>query len=722
MNQRFFILVAAAACIYLVFSEEIEQVLSVPGASSQSVIYSEPTGRLSDMVSPLSEMAYGNPDASNIASVIYNSRKMADEASTKQSLAEMNARLSELLKEAGGTRGSDLIRKVDTIFKDYVGTSGALTEDDRQRWRDVCEAIAWAINKSSRALFAKLENIEPIRGPPSYLVGEPSPIPAFGLIEQPISDGELPSCDLLFGNQEVKKLPAFMTNSLKFDERLHNRFLADTPKFRDLSPTMFGSGRGKTRLLFLAARHFDKNLFDDEPQVVGDCVSHSTRNASDIARACEIIVDGQSEQWENRGATELIYGMRKYGGEGMLVSTAAEIITETGGVLLRKDYGSVDLSSYDGRIGDRWGKTGGPPRKLIEDAKRHQMQKAALITSVDDAVDALWEKYPLVFGARASFSQRRDENGFSPRNGTNWAHAQCIGAVSTAKTLAGEGWNQYGSRPDSPCFLVINSWGPDWIKGPKGKFNSIPDGSYWITESDFRFILNQRQVIAIGDFDGFELPPVSSFNFDYLNAEKPASIDISPKFFGLSEIAIASSNTGRGPLSDITIPEGVEFIESQGPFDPFLPRPPPEPKPEPSKPEPKPEPAKPELKPEPKKPEPKPEPAKPKVNPVRSVSTQWMSFPDAIRYKGKLPMVLVITSNPCPPCEKQKRAIDRLHKVAKFISCKITREEFSRYYRTNAPGTPTTYIWKPNQKRGYLFDCVLLPGFTTESIIKNELK
>ena len=76
----------------------------------------------------------------------------------------------------------------------------------------------------------------------------------------------------------------------------------------------------------------------------GDCVSHSTRNAVDISRAVEIHVDGERENWLARGATEAIYGCRGHGGQGMSCSRAATFVSQSGGVLVRKNYpGVADL-------------------------------------------------------------------------------------------------------------------------------------------------------------------------------------------------------------------------------------------------------------------------------------------------------------------------------------------------------------------------------------------
>jgi len=64
-----------------------------------------------------------------------------------------------------------------------------------------------------------------------------------------------------------------------------------------------------------------------------------------------------AEDFVARGATEAIYGSRGHGGQGMSCSVAARFVHQNGGILVRKDYGFVDLSKYNSRVGTRWGRS-----------------------------------------------------------------------------------------------------------------------------------------------------------------------------------------------------------------------------------------------------------------------------------------------------------------------------------------------------------------------------
>ena len=124
-----------------------------------------------------------------------------------------------------------------------------------------------------------------------------------------------------------------------------------TPLFGATAFRLYGSGEGKLSLPFKSLLKFDPAFGPSERQTTGDCVSHSTRNAVDITRAVEIDIKGESESFETRSATEAIYQSRGHRGQGMTCSGAAKYVHSKGGILLRKDYGDVDLSKYNSALG-----------------------------------------------------------------------------------------------------------------------------------------------------------------------------------------------------------------------------------------------------------------------------------------------------------------------------------------------------------------------------------
>ena len=260
------------------------------------------------------------------------------------------------------------------------------------------------------------------------------------------------------------------------------------PLFGAAAYDLYGSGKGKLALPFKNLLKFDPGFGPSERQVVGDCVSHSTRNSIDVVRSCEII-NGEKEEFIARGATEGIYGSRGNGGEGMSCSGAARFVNKTGGLLIRQKYGSIDLSSYQGKLAASWGR-GGTPESLVSAAKKNQVKTASLINTVEQARDALANGYAISVCSMAGFSSRRDKHGIATRSGS-WSHAMAWIAMDDTHEIYNE-----------TLFLVQNSWG-NWNNGPKR--HDQPDGSFWIRERDAASMLSANGSWVFSDVDGF--PP-----------------------------------------------------------------------------------------------------------------------------------------------------------------------------------------------------------------------
>jgi len=257
------------------------------------------------------------------------------------------------------------------------------------------------------------------------------------------------------------------------------------PLFGAAAHNLYGSGKGKLALLYNSVVKFDPTFGAHERQVQGDCVSHATRNAVDATRSHEII-GGQKEDFITRSATEAIYGARGHGGEGMSCSVAARFVHQTGGILLRQQYGEYDLSKYSA-IGGRWGSRG-VPDELVQEAKKHQVKTISLVNTIEQARDAIANGYSISVCSMAGFSSKRDQNGIAKRSGS-WAHA-----------MAWVGMDDTHEVYKETLFLVQNSWGV-WNAGPKR--HNQPDGSFWIRERDAGEMLSQNGAWVFSDVDGF---------------------------------------------------------------------------------------------------------------------------------------------------------------------------------------------------------------------------
>ena len=186
------------------------------------------------------------------------------------------------------------------------------------------------------------------------------------------------------------------------------------PLFGVAASNLYDSGKGKVALLHKSIQKFDPTFGAHERQTTGDCVSHATRNAVDVTR-CHEIVGGQPEEFVARGATEAIYGYRGHGGQGMSCSKAARFVNQIGGILLRKNYGFVDFSKYNSRIGTNWGR-GGVPEDVKREGQKHQVKTISLINTIDQARDAIANGYAISVCSNYGFSSRRDKHGIARKS------------------------------------------------------------------------------------------------------------------------------------------------------------------------------------------------------------------------------------------------------------------------------------------------------------------
>jgi len=258
-----------------------------------------------------------------------------------------------------------------------------------------------------------------------------------------------------------------------------------SPEFGDVAPHLKGKGAGRLSTPYKSVLRFAPKSFTDEAQTTGDCTSHGTRNAHDISRAVEIDVKGEPESWEARGATEPIYGNRGHSGAGMSPARATMWCHEYG-IMIRKDYGFVDLSEYDSRIGARWGRSG-PPTPVRETAAEHPCKYYARIRNVEELRDALAAGMGAHVGSQYGNDGKRDSNGVARWN-ASWNHDMCVGAAD--------------ETGDDLYFLVINSWGI-WNDGGHPEGGPIPGGAFLVPSRDMSRMIASGECWVVGDVTGY---------------------------------------------------------------------------------------------------------------------------------------------------------------------------------------------------------------------------
>lgn len=233
-------------------------------------------------------------------------------------------------------------------------------------------------------------------------------------------------------------------------------------------------------------------------QGIGDCVSWGWGHGCDICLAVEWKL-GQSSEWRP-AATEAIYGGSRVeargasrGGysDGSYGGAAAKFVHDWG-VLFRQPYPELgfDLTTYSAQRAKSWGNFGcggeGDKGKAADTlAKKHPVKSVALVRNFEEAAAAIAAGYPVPVCSGQGFASTRDKDGFSRASGS-WSHCMCF----------------IGVRFDRAGLLCLNSWGPNWISGPKWPADQ-PDGSFWVEKSTAEHMLRGQDSFAVSAYEGF---------------------------------------------------------------------------------------------------------------------------------------------------------------------------------------------------------------------------
>ena len=289
------------------------------------------------------------------------------------------------------------------------------------------------------------------------------------------------------------------------------RFVAEMPNpFGEAVCDAFGyagSAAGELVVPFTEVERLYPGCWPASAQKRGDCVSHSQRNAMLTTLVGEVVaglpdeVTGRTEeaprvseaaQRDGVLATEAIYRHRGHRGDGWYCAAAARVATKVTGAVLRKPYPGVDLTRYNSKwAGAAWN---GPKDDEERDAFDDNLfREATGVKSFEVIRDLLARGFGVSSCGSEGFAKTRDENGVAKRSG-RWAHAMAyIGADDRAETK-----RRYGQ----PLVLVLNSWGPSWIRGGDtilGTQQTIPRGSFWAKWSD----VSRRDCYAMAGLNGW---------------------------------------------------------------------------------------------------------------------------------------------------------------------------------------------------------------------------
>jgi hypothetical protein len=236
---------------------------------------------------------------------------------------------------------------------------------------------------------------------------------------------------------------------------------------------------------------FGRDALPGAAQVVGDCVSHSTKNAilGTLATSINHGLSGMPitvPAGIKQGvlAPEAIYANRGYSGDGWSCEEALEVAIGKVGAVSRRPHPDAnwDLTTYSKATAHKYGGNP-PPPEVIKALGGHKVTTVTRCKTYEEVRDMIASGFSLTSCGSEGFANTRNEDGVSHRSG-RWAHAMAyLGCDDRAETKS-----KYGCG----LILVANSWGKSWISGPtlvRGTQLHIPEGSFWAkwTELSSRF-------------------------------------------------------------------------------------------------------------------------------------------------------------------------------------------------------------------------------------------
>lgn len=238
-------------------------------------------------------------------------------------------------------------------------------------------------------------------------------------------------------------------------------------------------------------------------QEIGDCVSHGwsrgvqdamyidqaqSRDPNNPKPPQGLLFDGN--RWTYHGkqvagdgeiieiASEPIYALSRVeigkgaigSGDGSVGAWAADAV-EKYGCLVRKKYGSVDLTQYDPRIAKAWGMPrAGLPNDLEPEARLHICKYVTMIENGDQARAALYNLYPIPVCSNQGFTMERDSRGMCRPSGS-WAHCMLTRGIAMLKggilvVIIQQSW---GENPTGNDTITLEKDGRE-VKLPQGCF------------------------------------------------------------------------------------------------------------------------------------------------------------------------------------------------------------------------------------------------------------
>lgn len=265
----------------------------------------------------------------------------------------------------------------------------------------------------------------------------------------------------------------------------------------------------------------DDHSFIADGYSVHNCVSWGWGHGITISQAINAEL-GESSEFD-LAATEVLYGGSRQvggmlgGGDGSYGSAAAKFVREYG-VLWRRNYQFCDLTTYSGRRAQEFGaygfigKVSTDNKKLATDeVRKFPVLSTALVVTTEELEAAIKSGYPVPICSGQGFTSKRDKDGFCQASGS-WPHCMVV--------ISWRGGNRKG-------FLILNSWGPTWVSGPKFP-DDQPEGSFWCSYDTMASILRGKDSFAVSGLAGFPFRDLVNSDWVSLQPSNESQYVLSP--------------------------------------------------------------------------------------------------------------------------------------------------------------------------------------------------
>ena len=246
-------------------------------------------------------------------------------------------------------------------------------------------------------------------------------------------------------------------------------------------------------------------------QRTGDCCSFAKKNHVDMTRSRDVVDLKENQRFITNCDTTMVYSFRGHTGQGASPAKLANSV-KTNGIMLAQDYeiegyGTLPLSNYREaiKLGIKWGRTG-PPKEIKEVMDDHTVIDVTRVRNRSQLEQAFRSGLTVSAGSGLGLRNRRDEFGFSVPSGS-WNHDMCSGGFDERP----ETISKFGDS----AVLIINSWGPGWIRGERKIYNSeywIPQGSCWLKTSDYvRICVERGSCCTMSGMRGWKALPLKDY-------------------------------------------------------------------------------------------------------------------------------------------------------------------------------------------------------------------